>query len=982
MDPTPVIDDSDKRSFLLLKMLNEVIRPAMGQILLWVTPDWDQRQHHFISYLTNVKRADEKKIKKLKKKLNKQQNDAIMDKEFKEWDITLISLLLKYCEGLAEDDHQDWLLNSEKEPECHITALKDIRNTLAHEQTQLSKEYFILKTDEIRKLIENVLKSVGQRCSQVSQGDIETCIKEFTKKLKEIRDATFLPATFDEFQKESLFHELKEHVKKEGMPVLLSHLKRLTTFTPLFLFLVEMKGKEVEVKDIFTDMYMQEDERRVKVLLKDIIAIASNTDPKGFILLKGYAGGGKTTILKKITSDWVQKAGYIKGLDSFDLLLYAEFRDRIESFVELLHHLLGDVHQCFKNKDLERVALDLKILVILDGFDEVNESSFSLFKKILQLAKCGKNLTVIIATRPEAEENLNVQLKSANVNAVHVWLVGIEANKRAEFVEKYFHGLSQKIKPLQGLGGLLTYLKKTGHKMSEVWKLPYNLSLVTILWMLKPEVVNGITTEAELYWQILALCRSKLEERLGRYKGTCALKESERQSKIEKFLEQLSWESLLGLKNDHINLPKLAYDNIAQLCGHLEVPVEELAGAFLKKVTTSKDSHYSFPHKGNQEFMGAYNIYTTVSKSERREKKIIGNIFNKLHDGSPPESYVKYQNLLIQTLSIFHVCENVTVAQPIKKEVLNLLQQSGLSDWDSWLKVMHNLKCDDFTAKWIVERYNIFQRKIVISDSSFDAYCALFKALKPPVENRDKIPVMIVLNETPSSLIELAENIKKLEFQVNQTILLDLFKVPSKITSLQEDAIQILLQNCKRYVGIWSSKFQVPLTMKTLFIRLPNEDAMNKFLASLAMTAELTELRIYISVNVGRVLCPIPEGIQDVSFYISDIQTEEDVEKVPEILCGLRPQVEDRSFPTLSFPRCSLGEKGLPRLVDSLAGFTVKEWIQLPEDIKPEGEVSEEMSAKAQELTQCEHGIMCTSIWISTNSTSKLPLSLLTVVKY
>ncbi|XP_066988378.1 uncharacterized protein [Macrobrachium rosenbergii] len=627
---------------------------------------------------------------------------------------------------------------------------------------------------------------------------------------------------------------------------------------------MRQRGKKVAVKDIFTGMLLEEeDEQRVKVSLEDIIAIASNTDPKGFILLKGYAGVGKTTILKKITSDWVQKAGHIKGLDSFDLLLYAEFRDRIETFQEILQHLLGDVHRCFNNTDFVKVALGLKNLVILDGYDEINSSSSMLFQDILYLAKHHENLTVIVTTRPEAEKQLTDRLKSANVNAVHVWLVGIEASKRTEFVRRYFHGLSQKSKPLQGLNGLLAYLKKTEHKMSEVWKLPYNLSLVTILWMLKPEVVNGITTEAELYWQILALCSSKLEERLQRYKNTCDLKPSELEYNTKQFLEQLSWESLLGLKNDDIYLPESAYNNIAQLCLDLKVPVEELAGAFLKKVTTSKDFRYSFPHKGNQEFMGAYNIYTKVIKSKHRKKKIVGNIFNKLHDGSPPESFAKYQNLLIQTLSIFHVCENVAVAQPIKKEVLNLLEKSGLSDRDSWLKVMHNIKCDDFTAKWIVERHNIFQSKIVISDFSFDSYCALLKALNTPVANRDKIPFMIDLQETPSSLEELASNIGKLQFRVNQTILFDLFKgVPPKITSSQEDAIQILLP---------------------------------------------------------------------------------------------------KSFPVLSFPRCSLDKEGLHRLVDSLTGFTVNVWIQLPEDIEPEGDVSEEMSAKAEKVTQCEHGIK----WVS-----------------
>lgn len=945
MDPAPATEDSFIPRNLLQDMIDEVICPVMRLILTWVTPGWDQTKYNFIEYMEYNEKISKEDIKKLNKKLTEQQNKAITeDQEGKTWDTTLICLLLRNCGGLAKEGEQAWSRENGEAPERLITELKDKRNELTHEKARFSKEDFMTKTEELRVNVINVLESVGKGCSHVEEEEIKEHTKEFNWRITKIRD------------EESMFQRKKEYVKKEGKPVLIKHLNRITTFNPLLLIFDETKGHEVAVKDIFTGMMLEEDNKqRAKVSLEDIIAIASNTNPKGFILLKGYAGVGKTTILKKITSDWVQKVGYIKGLDSFDLLLYAEFRDRTETFLEILQHSLGHVHQCFNNKDFVQVVLGLKNLVILDGYDEINSSSSKLFQEILYLAKHHKNLTVIVTTRPEAEKQLARKLGMRNVNAVHVWLVGIEVDKRTEFVRKYFHGLSQKSTPLQGLEGLLIYLKKTEHKMSEVWKLPYNLSLVTILWMLKPEVVSGITTEAELYWQILVLCRSKLEERLQTYENTCSFKESELQHKTDQFLEQLSWESLLGLKNDDIYLPKSAYDNIKELCYRLKVPVEEMAGAFLKKVTTSKDSRYSFPHKGNQEFMGAYNIYKKVTKSETEKENIV-DIFNKLHDGSPPKSFAKYQNLLIQTLSIFHVSEN-ELAQPIKEEVLNLLEMSGLRDSDSWLKVLHNLKCDDFTAKWIVKRHNMFQNKIVISDFSFDAYCALLRALDTSVAN-DNIPFIIDLVETPFSLDELERDITKLQFRVNQTILLDLFKgVAPEINNSQENAIQNLLSNCKRYVGIWSSKFQVPHTMKTLFVRLPNEDTMNAFLASLATTAELTELRICLSVNIGEVLHPIPEGIQGVSVYISDIKTEEEVEKVPKILCGLRPHSEQRSFPVLSFPRCSLGEKGLHRLLDSLAGFTVKVWIHLPEEIEPEIDVSVYMSTKAEELTRCHYGI-------------------------
>lgn len=79
MDTAPVIDDSFKRSCLLLKMLDEVICPVLRLILRWLTPDWDQTKYDFIDYLTKEKKAEEKKINNLKKKLNPHQTDAVQN---------------------------------------------------------------------------------------------------------------------------------------------------------------------------------------------------------------------------------------------------------------------------------------------------------------------------------------------------------------------------------------------------------------------------------------------------------------------------------------------------------------------------------------------------------------------------------------------------------------------------------------------------------------------------------------------------------------------------------------------------------------------------------------------------------------------------------------------------------------------------------------------------------------------------------------
>ncbi|XP_066941881.1 uncharacterized protein [Macrobrachium rosenbergii] len=419
MDPAPATEDSFIPRNLLQDMIDEVICPVMRLILTWVTPGWDQTKYNFIEYMEYNEKISKEDIKKLNKKLTEQQNKAITeDQEGKTWDTTLICLLLRNCGGLAKEGEQAWSRENGEAPERLITELKDKRNELTHEKARFSKEDFMTKTEELRVNVINVLESVGKGCSHVEEEEIKEHTKEFNWRITKIRD------------EESMFQRKKEYVKKEGKPVLIKHLNRITTFNPLLLIFDETKGHEVAVKDIFTGMMLEEDNKqRAKVSLEDIIAIASNTNPKGFILLKGYAGVGKTTILKKITSDWVQKAGYIKGLDSFDLLLYAEFRDRTETFLEILQHSLGHVHQCFNNKDFVQVVLGLKNLVILDGYDEINSSSSKLFQEILYLAKHHKNLTVIVTTRPEAEKQLARKLGMRNVNAVHVWLVGIEVDK-------------------------------------------------------------------------------------------------------------------------------------------------------------------------------------------------------------------------------------------------------------------------------------------------------------------------------------------------------------------------------------------------------------------------------------------------------------------------------------------------------------------------------------------------------------------------
>ncbi|XP_068213931.1 uncharacterized protein [Palaemon carinicauda] len=865
---THVFNESDRYKIRLWKISDEVISPLLRLFLNWGNPDWDQKIK-FLTYLENKK----VEMNKLKKKLYPDQLKTLQKypTDVAKWDITLICLLLKHCKGVfAGKDDIAWSSGSGKEPECLITYLKDIRNTIAHEALNLNQNDFFDKIEEIRTLMERALCSVVKICSHVSQTEIDANIANFNKKLNEIREANISPKTFDEYKKELFFSEQIALIKNKGVPFLKDVLNRNITINPLSL-IVKGDGRQLPVNEIFTEIQMNQDGENKEVLLEDIIDVASGSDAGSFILLKGHAGMGKSTLVKKITSDWANQRPSIKGLSNFHLLFYAELRDIINTFDRLIEFSLGEeVHRSFKDGDLVKAVLGQKTLVILDGYDELNKSSSGLFDHILFLNKLYSQLTLIVTTRPEAEEKLNAHLYSRALNAVHLRLVGIKASRREEFVTKYFLSLPKDSPVLQELDKLLEFLKKTEHKMSIVWEVTYNLCLLTILWMFKPDDVNRITTEAELYWQIFLLIISKLEERLQRNPSTCDLELSVLRQKINIFLGELSWESLKGLKDDFINLPHSVYQRLTDLCHLLRVPIEELAGAFLKKVTSFNNSYYTFPHKGFMEFMGGYNIRKQVTRSprqmwseelsktripphiqekmlssvvsEKRWKRRVTNILKELHGGFLPDSLEKYQNLLIQTLSIFHVGE-VEVPLATKIETLVLLKESGLRDKDSFLKVMHNIKCNDKVARWIAQRFRLIDSYTRITDSSFESYITLLAATDPPLKNRDEIRIFIDLEETISGFEVLSKHLLRHQVYPREISLLHSFEKNESLNTEETESIKSLFsKDCEKYRGIWNPTFEIPPNVKELRVRLPDQVSLDAFCRCLQKTKEIRYL--------------------------------------------------------------------------------------------------------------------------------------------
>ncbi|XP_042861172.1 uncharacterized protein LOC122246588 [Penaeus japonicus] len=769
---TPSESDLKKNmAICLYDMATRKSKEILSQVLDMGTPNRDPNKS-FLEYLMLEKKMSLSKISSSfqgqRRKLEKQPTN---------FDVTMLCLCIKHgCDGFTED--------KEKKPdtlEHCVISIKNFRNTIVHE-VDMDRQTFLVKVEELGNLFIKTLTKAYELYKKQTLPD--SILKQLEQEIDDFKNEPFNKEDDGTF----LFNKVSEMMKVEGKEELQKKYEEMSSIGPVSNLLGTRV--KVHVDKIFTKMSIRKESTDSSegadqyVEYEELLQCLENRqDHKDNValLVEGVAGVGKTTLTRKLIRDWASGTMALKAISNYEFAILTECRDRdINSLTQLLSSLMSELSKKVPTEYMVRCIQQNKLLFIVDGLDELNSSSEVLLKQIMKLGETAR-LTVICTTRPNRVRDFKRYVPE-NFAIMHMKVIGIEENKREEFVRKYSKALDDEGE--SDISGLLQYLTRKESRLQDHWKLAFNLVLVTIFWFKNRDIVNRLTTATELFMETHKLCKERLKERLLKHEETRKLEVEEIDKKIDIFMKKLQEEALINHYNDDTVLSLASVERLREICNDLHLPHTEVLGSFLiqaDSVTDDRKEKFSFPHKGLQDFFSALHIQETLLAEKLDVRRILSNIETIISDCGVPTDLWRslrevnkeelekqkrkvskishsIQGVLEETLTMakaYKETQNQTVNLDLVKchdvlahlagllylggrslkedacaELVTLLKSSGTKERSDWLSLLSGVKCDERVSKYIAQAMDLRER-IEITDSQVSPYIGVLRHTKP-----------------------------------------------------------------------------------------------------------------------------------------------------------------------------------------------------------------------------------------------------------
>ncbi|XP_042877290.1 uncharacterized protein LOC122256568 [Penaeus japonicus] len=705
------------------------------------------------------------------------------------------------------------------------------------------------------------------------------------------------------------------------------------------------------------------------------------------ILLEAPSGFGKTTVAKKLMLDWSKRENVPRDLENFELLIHVDCRNPyIKSLSELLKSMMPDARKMFTDDDVVMCLQEVKTLVLVDGLDDLNMSSIQVVREVINAAKSTSNITLVIMSSPEASEDFN-KIVLSDLSASHISILGVSKDRQAELATRLYKELIQPNHDSQEASRLEAFLNATPRLLQEYWQCPLNLVLVASLWAASPEYGKGLKSAIDLLVQTDELCQKDLLAILKENPNTRHFGVEELKHKMRVFFFWLCNEALFTIKRNGSSLAEESIKRLEHACHSVGLPSGVVMANFLTRdaflTASGKRYVYKFTHKRLQEFYAAvailnrllekendvdltkvlfdlqtvlasHNISTfqaqdvlrhthrVLSKTcEHQKKGIIGKIntvfsspretaiVTMLREGchhSPTLPIWRFQNVFAILLGFVPLLGE-DIRQDTARELVLLLQRTGMRGKELWLDVLMNARCDPHVAREMarcIPDVLDLDGEITVRDCRVPAYAVLIKYARP-----SKVTVN-VLNDPRliPCYLELLMSLSQQRCEV-QLLLKHDFLHPKVISSAYDVTMHHVFQWCRmsRFEGQFTptTALVLPVSLRHVSISLLDAAHYCTLAPILDTLPNRLPALVTLDVLVGEDMVPealhaLPK-VRAVHLYLAGVSRS-----TLAWACECARQLEpENGYDTLTFPRSTLNQEDTELLQSllSAAGVTV-----------------------------------------------------------
>nr|XP_045586680.1 uncharacterized protein LOC123748555 [Procambarus clarkii] len=593
------------------------------------------------------------------------------------FDITLLYKLLQHVCDLALNNEPIWWTPVARPSLEHLLyKLKKIRNNIMHQSMMIrTQEDLEDKLTKLSDIVWKMLLKAGSRCWRLSHSiDVADRYQIFTnyisrlrEKIRESLDPSDVPLIYQLRQEyymiiNRITQQVKSGIKQELAayhhmnPIVLSHLfypniNCHQSFTSITLRLFTdpvivsthtqaAKGQDINYEDILSVRY-------------------DNGSVPQCVLLTGEGGMGKTTLLKLILEKWVEDPAAIHHLGIVDLVFYVQCRDtHLNTFDGLLRQLLPQtLHDSQVDFQLfKEIILSLNILVLIDGYNEVNDQSERLVEELLHLP--GKDVRLVITTRPGWDQHLS-QLVPHTRPRCNILVLGITPERRVEFAERIINTQVQGECQRSVITGRFTQrLEQMSQFLGEYLNTPLTLTLLALLCVEAPEEFNNHTTITQVYEKIHDLKKNILVSTFKAFRiydpnGTC--------ENLMLFIEEVS---LRGLKRQEYGIWPETKEEIEEKCNSLGLPLRLVLDYYLTITKYRQGGNrdvvlvFGYVYTRYQEHCAGRSLVTQLMSEENLRDQGNTNLVHRvLLEGQNMTSVhiSRYRNILLSSTCVLNV---------------------------------------------------------------------------------------------------------------------------------------------------------------------------------------------------------------------------------------------------------------------------------------------------------------------------------------